>query len=356
MVDFKKRLVFISVLSIIPITLSILALGCDMQIKKKEGETEVSSNLADFLTEDATIQQDFSESMPTEAETGIDISHSHGSISVKGWDRDEVKIEGKKIVKARDEETAQMYAKQMRVEIKSEGGSIIVKTIRPRPEESWKIRQITINYELYAPEGMNVALENIHGDVLVEAFAGKLELNSRHGKLQVAQIGKDASVKHEHGDVDISHVSGNAWVSKRHGNLRIESVDGELRLDHQHGNVELDTIEKGADLTKQHGEVNVANVGGMLKIDHEHGRLRLKMIEGDVEIKKQHGEIDIESVNGNVSVHSEHGNLRVIDIGGNVHLTGAHGNAHVENVSGIADISREHSKVSLHNVETANPL
>jgi len=356
MVDFRKRLVFISVLSVIPIALSILVMGCDMQIKKKEGETEVSSNPVDFFTGNATIEQDFSESMPTEAETGIDISHSHGNISVKGWDRDEVKIAGKKIVKAKDEETARMYAEQLRVEIKSEGGKIVVKTIRPRPEESWKIRQITINYELYAPENLNVALESIHGDVIVENLTGKLDLGSRHGKLQVAQIGKDASVKHEHGNVNISHVAGNAWVSKRHGNIRIESVGGELRLDHQHGNVDLDTIEKGADLTKQHGEVNVANVGGMLKLNHEHGRLRLKLIEGDVEIKKQHGKIDIESVNGNVSVYSEHGNLRVIDVEGNVHLTGAHGNAHVENVSGVADISREHCKVSLHNVETVNPL
>jgi hypothetical protein len=355
MVDFKKRLVFISVLSIISITLPILTLGCK-HAEEKEGETEVSSNLADFFTGNATIEQDFSESMPTEAETGIDISHSHGNISVKGWDRDEVRIEGKKIVKAKDEETAQMYAEQMKVEIKSEGDRIVVKTIRPRSEESWKVRQITINYELYAPERLNVTLENAHGDVLVEDFAGKLDLNSRHGKLQVAQIGKDASVKHEHGDVNISHVGGNAWVSKKHGDIRIESVGGELTLDHQHGNVELDTIGKGADLTKRHGEVNVANVGGTLKIDHEHGRLRLKLIEGDVEIKKQHGEIDIESVNGNVSVHSEHGNLRVIDVGGNVHLTGAHGNAHVENVSGVADISREHCKVSLHNVETVDSL
>ena len=356
MFDFEKRLVFISVLTIIPIALSILVLGCDMQIKKKEGETEMSSNLADLFTGNATIEQDFSESMPTEAETGIDISHSHGNISVKGWDRDEVKIEGKKIVKAKDEETARMYAEQMKVEIKSEGDKIVVKTIRPKPEESWKIRQITMNYELYAPENLNVALESIHGDVIAENFTGKLDLGSRHGKLQVAQIGMDASVKHEHGNVNISHVGGNAWVSKRHGDIRIESVGGELRLDHQHGNVDLDTIGKGADLTKQHGEVNVANVGGMLKLNHEHGRLRLKMIEGDVEIKKQHGEIDIESVNGNVSVHSEHGNLRVIDVGGNVHLTGAHGNAYVENVSGAADISREHSKVSLHNVETVNSL
>lgn len=355
MVDLKKRLVFIGVLSMISIVLTVLTLGCK-HAKGEEGETEVSSNLADLFTGNATIEQDFSESMPTEAETGIDISHSHGNISVKGWDRDEVKIEGKKIVKAKDEETARMYAEQVKVEIKSEGDKIVVKTIRPKPEESWKIRQTTINYELYAPERLNVALESIHGDVLVENFTGKLDLGSRHGKLQIAQIGKDASVKHEHGDVNISHVGGNAWVSKRHGDISIESVGGELRLDHQHGNVDLDTIGKGADLTKQHGEVNVANVGGMLKIDHEHGRLRLKMIEGDVEIKKQHGEIDIETVNGNVSVHSEHGNLRVIDIGGNVHLTGAHGDAHVENVSGVADISRQHSKVSLHNVETVDSL
>jgi len=231
-----KRLIF-TVVGLM--TSIILVLG---PIGKTKGGNKMFSSVKNLLglvnianPASEVFEQTFSQAMPTKNEADIDISHSHGNITVKGWDEEEVKLEGKKIVKARDKETAQMYAEQMKVEIKSEGGRIIVRTIRPEPDRSWRIRQNTINYELYAPKRLNVSLKNEHGNVWVESFLGELDLNSRHGNLQVAQIGKDASIQHEHGHVEVSQVGGNASVDKRHGDLKIESVGGELKLNHEHG-------------------------------------------------------------------------------------------------------------------------
>ena len=288
--------------------------------------------------------------MPTATETDIEISHAHGNVTVKGWDREEVKLEGKKIVKAKDEETAQRYAEQMKVEIISEDGKIIVRAIRPEPDRSWEITQRTINYELYAPTRLNVSLKNAHGNVLIESFMGKCDSNSRHGNLQVAQIGKDIAIQHEHGNVEVSQIGGSASVSKRHGNLKIESVRGELELSHSHGHAELAMIGARAVLTKRHGNLNAVDVGGPLKLDYEHGNARLKRIEGDVEIKKRHGHLDMETINGNFSISTEHGHLDAIDIKGDVHLRGSHGNTRLENVSGLTDMVCSHRDVELHNI------
>ncbi len=333
--------------------MSILILGCGGRNKEKEemeGENGMFSGIAKRFTGSEVVQEAFSQSVATGDETAIDISHSHGNIAVRGWDKNEVKIEGEKIVGAKDEETARMYAEQMKVEIESEDGRIIVRTIRPERERAWKIQKITINYELYAPNALEVTLENRHGNVRVEGFMGGLDLNSQHGQLEVAQIGGNASIEHQHGNVDVSQISGDASVSKQHGKLSIRSVDGELELSHEHGNVEVATIGKSADLHKRHGNLTVASVGGILRLDQQHGNVQLKTIEDNVEITKQHGKIDVETVNGNLSIDSQHTALRIVGVDGDVSLRGAHGNAHIEDVSGTVDFSRSHSKAKYVNV------
>jgi DUF4097 and DUF4098 domain-containing protein YvlB len=333
------------------LVIAIIALAFGRQPEKEaEGEEGMFSDLVDFFTGSEVVEENFLESVQTGAETSIDISHSHGNITVRGWDEDEVRIEGVKTVKAVDEETARMYAEMMQVEIESEGDTITVRTIRPKRKRAWKVEQISINYELYAPNRLKVVLENSHGDVLVENFAEELDLNTRHGNLQVAQIGQTVSANHEHGNAELSGIGGDALVTVRHGNLDVGSVSGELRLDHEHGNVELFMIGKSAELHKQHGSLTAANVGGMLWLDHQHGSVWLKMIEDDVEITKQHGRIDVETVKGNLSIDSQHTDLRITDIEGDVSLYGSHGDVLVEDVSGSVDFSRSHSKIEYVNV------
>ena len=87
--------------------IGILALAFGRQPEKEvEGEEGMFSDLVDFFTGSEVVEENFLESVQTGAETSIDISHSHGNIIVRGWDEDEVRIEGVKIVKAVDEETA----------------------------------------------------------------------------------------------------------------------------------------------------------------------------------------------------------------------------------------------------------
>lgn len=336
---------------IILVLTAILALGCKLEVEEEKGENRMSLDFESFVGDGEVVEQEFSESMPTDNETDMVISHSHGHIIVKGWDRDEVKLEGKKTVSARDQETARMYAQQMRVEIESQDGRIIVKTIRPKREGSWRIRHIALSYELYAPKRLSVALKAEHGNVHVEGFAGKLDMGVSHGNSEIIQIGEDVTLDHEHGEVRISQVGGDLTVCKQHGNLRIESLDGELRLDHEHGRVDVAAVGKGANIDKEHGDLSVVDVGGMLEINHQHGKVHLRQVKGGVRIRKQHGNVDIETVSGNVSAHCDHASLRVIDIEGDVYSRGSHGNAHVENVSGSADVSRSHGKVHFHNVK-----
>ena len=356
------------------------------QLLKAVGTPEFHTT---YPEEPVVFEQPFSETLPVQEETDIDISHSHGHISVKGWDKEEVKLEGKKIVRAADRETARMYAEQMKVEITSNEHGTTVRTIRPEPEESWRIRDRTINYELYAPHRFNVTLQSAHGRVLAGHFSGSLDINGEHGPLQVEDMGENTSIQHAHGHVEVSRIAGDASVRKTHGNLKLKEVggklkldhehghvevsrivgdasvrkihgnlklkeaDGKLKLDHEHGHVDLTTIGKCVDLTKRHGNINIDGTNDALQIDHDHGHLQLHGIGGDVEVKKSHGNADIEDVRGRLSFTSQHGHLNAIDIRDDLYARGSRGRVSIENISGSADIVYAQGQVRVRNVQKA---
>ncbi|HIE25758.1 TPA: hypothetical protein EYP66_00555 [Candidatus Poribacteria bacterium] len=82
-------------------------------------------------------KEKFSEVFPVDDAISVQIEHSHGNIEVRGWDEQELKLDGEKIVRAKTEELAREYANGMKVEITSKDDRIYVKTIRPElsPQE-----------------------------------------------------------------------------------------------------------------------------------------------------------------------------------------------------------------------------
>lgn len=94
----------------------------------------------------------FSEMFPASEAISVQIEHSHGNVEVQGWDKQELKLDGEKIVQAKTEDLAREYASQMKVEITQESDRIYVKTVRQKlsSQESrrFKIKELTINYTL----------------------------------------------------------------------------------------------------------------------------------------------------------------------------------------------------------------
>ena len=308
-------------------------------------------------------EEEFSEVFPAGDATSIHIEHSHGNVEVRGWDESELKLDGEKIVRAKNEELAQEYASQMKVEITREGDRIYVKTIRPElsspplssppragGKEGGEIKQMTINYTLMVPYQMDMELKSAHGNVEVSSLQGELEVDSRHGNLNVESIDKGLSVKHAHGNMEVAQVGGNATINQSHGQLKLDQVAGNLVLEQQHGNANIDDIGGKAEVNHQHGNLELISVGDDMQLHHRHGNVALETIGGYLEANKEHGSLRVDDVQTDLTIKSRHANIDALNIGGNAHVEDAHGRIIIEGVDGDLFASDEHGNVSARDI------
>ncbi len=279
----------------------------------------------------ATYEEPFEEQRDIAGER-VTIEHSHGNIQIRGWDRDDLKITGKKVVRARDLETAENFANSMKVEISENRGEIEIKTIRPKQVKAWRINDQSIHYELFVPNNLPVEVDSEHGNVSITQFADGISVNGEHGNLDVEEIGNYVEVEHEHGNVSIAGIEGVLEVQTEHGNLDIQSITGTVEVEHEHGKADLAGIDGEVDAQIEHSNVEISDVNGPVSLEHEHGRVSLKNLHGDLEATKDHGSLVVEGVDGDVSVDVEHANTRI-------HATGA--------VASTYRIEAEHSDIRL---------
>ena len=323
-----------------------------------EGEIDIEDEMEDSGESrrrgKMPYEEEFSEVFPTDDETSIHIEHSHGNVEVQGWDEPELKLDGEKIVRAKNEELAKEYASQMKVEITRKGDRIYVKTIRPelssKESRRFKIKQMTINYTLMVPYQMDMELKSAHGNVEVSSLQGELDVDSRHGNLNVESIDKNLSVKHAHGNMEVAQVGGNATINQSHGQLKLAQVAGNLVLEQQHGNADIDNIGGKAEVNHQHGNLELISVGDDMQLHHRHGKVALETIGGYLEANKEHGSLRVDDVQTDLTIKSRHSNIDALNIGGNAHVEDAHGRIIIEGVDGYLFASNEHGNVSARDI------
>lgn len=274
------------------------------------------------------VEESFRDEMAV-ARNPIAIAHSHGDIHVRGWDRDVVKIEGRKVVRARDLATATEYLHSMKVEITSNGGTTRIETVRPPQKQEWRIREQSVHYDLWIPNSVPVQVESRHGAVDIENLLGSLRVKSEHGDLNLLEIDDEVTVEHEHGNLSLTGVGGEVKIRKRHGNCAIQAVAGALQLEHEHGAVEIEGIRGDTRIRKRHGNCEIKALHGKLEMEHQHGNVTLVGVQGGLRLKKAHGRVVANNLNGPVTIVSEHSNIDVTaddPISMPYHLETRHGN------------------------------
>lgn len=218
----------------------------------------------------------------------VDIEIPEGRLTVRGWDRDEVRLTGR-LEGAPDRVELDASESVLRIEIEPGGRSVLELTV-PRLS-SLGIEAIACDVTIEGVRAGNVDIEIVHGDIEVdaemdsigvEAVSGEVELRGRIGRVEV-----DSAA----GRVDVTGVT---------RVVEIESVSGPLR-------VEAVTPLQEATLSSASGGIRFT--GGI----ERDGRLRAESLNGNVELEldaSTAADFEIETFNGDIEVDWEGVELR----------------------------------------------
>ena len=144
----------------------------------------------------------------------------NGSIRVRGWDGDSVRVTARLQANADNDGEARDLLKEVRVvtdgrTVRAEGPSEM------RSRHGW-----SASYVVMVPRRFDLSLDALNGALAVEGVSGRLELRTTNGSLALTDVGGDVRARTQNGSLNVQ-LAGTGWQGE---GLDAETQNGSVRL------------------------------------------------------------------------------------------------------------------------------
>ena len=190
-------------------------------------------------------------------------------------------------VEAEDVQDIEIEPGDRRVEVSDDGH--VVET-----------RTRATNLKITVPEGSNVSVGSVSGNV---------SLKGRFGSVKVSSVSGHIEVDETDGDVDIRSISGHLEVGRCGGRCRANTKSGRIEIDWVGKEVRAQTLSGGIEVgTAGQGDMELRTISGKIEVAVDPGRhpnARLKTLSGRAEIGLPPGsdfQIRARTISGSIRV------------------------------------------------------
>lgn len=225
---------------------------------------------ATLLAGPLVAQVEIDRRRPATARGEVDIESDFGSITVRGWERNEVQVQG----------TVAAGAESFDLDGDKEGVSISVDVPDAWMQASAEDPAFRSTLVVMVPAGSRLDIESVNAFVTVEGVTGRVEVRTVNGAVRVA--GAPAAV-------DVETMTGAIEVRALAAPMEIESISGTVVVEGATGEVRIKTVS---------GKVSVGGKGV--------SALEISTTTGPVDFAgslAMRGEIDIETFSSPVALH-----------------------------------------------------
>jgi DUF4097 and DUF4098 domain-containing protein YvlB len=245
----------------------------DLQREQAERQREQRrDNTRDWP--EATEQ--FSRTMRFERTGVVDIENVSGDIVITGGGGTDVRIDATKRVRNPRDGQARALLQELQIDIAERARRIEIRTRHPRVRTTMS----EVDYTLAVPNGVDVVVKTISGDVRVSNVRGELHAEAISGDVALISVGQVRAVKTVAGNIDIADTEGDVTASSINGDLILRDSKGRnLALDTVSGDLRLTQMNfERATLSSVNGDIDF--VGRLAKS----GRYEFSTHSGDIRL------------------------------------------------------------------------
>ena len=171
----------------------------------------------------------YSEHLAASPNGAVQINNVSGSVTVNGWDKPEVDIQGT------------LGAEVDRVDVTRTGDSIAIKVLLPENVNHARGRGAEALLQIHVPMNSTVEVSTVSAPISVDGIHGASKLHSVSGDVHAGLAGAEEEANSVSGNV---YVSGNPTVAT----LRASTVNGTVFLTHGVGDISVHTVNGRLDL------------------------------------------------------------------------------------------------------------
>ncbi|MDQ7064681.1 MAG: DUF4097 family beta strand repeat-containing protein [candidate division KSB1 bacterium] len=239
------------------------------------------------------LEETFDKTFPLEKGQHFSLKNTNGSVRLYGWDRQEVRIEAIKRVKAASRSQAERIMQQLEIQIERTDAGIFVDTIVPISLRhgflSWLFdgfssHGVEVKYTIWLPNDVLSEVRTVNGSIFINELRGDINVRTTNGRIRVESA------------------SGSVKANTTNGSVNVELVEvepgSEIRMRTTNGSVKLYLPKDFA------GEIKARTTNGSITTDFPievMGQLNRRRLEGRI---GEGGDVlcDIATTNGSVKI------------------------------------------------------
>jgi len=215
----------------------------------------------------------------------------NGSISVEGWERDEVSL----VAKIRERRKGDVYfvaeSKDGRVEIKAEQDN--------KSNFFFNFgRSSGVSYTLRIPRKT------------------ELKLITSNGRMEIRKIDDEVDATTSNGSITADEISAKARLTTSNASIKANSVKGELVARTSNGSLDIRNIQSEADLKTSNARIEVRGVNGKTYAVTSNGPIIAENIKGDLIGRSSNSRIDIQKILGAIDLSTSNGSIKASELNG----------------------------------------
>ncbi len=210
------------------------------------------------------------------------LSNISGDNVIKTWKENRVRILALKVSQASTAAKAKENAAEVAIEVTREGDTLRIETKYPKRRTPWGGQDsinVSVDYEVWVPEGASVEVRSVSGDVDVAAIGGKARIHCVSGDVDLLGAA-GADVDLVSGDLTVKNITGDAYVKAVSGDIRMSGIKGSVGAESVSGDIEMTGVSDAAAVTGKSVSGNIRYEGVILP----GGRYELKIHSGTIEM------------------------------------------------------------------------
>jgi hypothetical protein len=236
--------------------------------------------------------------------TRVVLDNLHGNLSLKGEDGGDVKVTGRKTIRAFDKDDADRANQQSEVKVDRQGDLLVIRAEQPGGS---RLLSVSTDLDITLPKGLDIEARGRSGDLTIDEIGGSVDVINGHGDVRLTNIGKDVRIEASHsGLIRASEVKGAVDVQGNGSEVQIDDVHGQVTVNGEFG-----------------GTLEFRALAGPLRFQSNASDLRAEQVPGDISVDL--GDVKINNAVGPVRYKSGTRDIHVTDVTNSLELDIGHG-------------------------------
>ncbi|MCB9306659.1 MAG: hypothetical protein H6565_08685 [Lewinellaceae bacterium] len=264
-------------------------------------------------------KQEFTRTINREFGTTVDgmtaLYNKYGTVNVKTWQNNSVKIDITIVVNAGSQREADKIFDRIKVNFANTAGYVKAETfIEKSSDWGWngKSCDFKINYDVSMPMANQLELKNRYGNSYVANLKGKLIAEIKYGDLRTENINNDADISLGYGKAYISKVN-NLYGQISYGELTVTEAR-EVQLDTKYSELKSDRINT-LRLTSKYDDFELGTVDE-LRLQTKYANLRVKNA-GSAYVTAQYTDVKLVNLAETADTDLSYGSLKIESVARN---------------------------------------